>query len=64
MCTYIYGMHRYWAGYDGYWWTGNTLLRLPADSHVDLTLVINYERYGGVAAFSHAQLSIVGYSDR
>jgi len=53
----------YWAGYDGYWWTVSALLRLPPNTTIPLSLAMNYERYGGVAAFSHAQLSIVGYSD-
>jgi len=54
----------YWAGFDGYWWTANSLLRLPPNSTIALSLALNYERYGGVPAWSHAQLSIVGYSMR
>jgi len=54
----------YWAGFDGYWWTANSLLRLPPNSMIDLSLALNYEQYGGLPAFSHAQLSIVGYSDK
>ena len=54
----------YWAGFDGYWWTANSMLRLPPNSSVALSLALNYERYGGLPAWSHAQLSIVGYSDR
>ena len=54
----------YWAGFDGYWWTVNCFLRIPADSKIDLSLAVNYEKYGTVSAFSHAQLSIVGYSDK
>jgi hypothetical protein len=53
--------HRYWAGYDQTWWTGSVLLRLPPDSKMSLTLVANYESYGGLSSWSHAQLSIVGY---
>ena len=53
----------YWAGFDGSWWTVNCFLRMPPDSTIPLTLAINYERFGGVSAFSHGQLSIVGYSD-
>ena len=54
----------YWAGFDGTWWTASSLLRLPPNSTISLSLAINYERYGGVPAWSHAQLSIVGYSDK
>ena len=54
----------YWAGFDGYWWTGSVLLRLPPNSSIALSLALSYERYGGVPAWSHAQLSIVGYSDK
>lgn len=54
----------YWAGYDGYWWTVNAFIRVPPDSSINLTLALNYETYGGVPAFSHAQLSIEGYSNR
>ena len=54
----------YWAGYDGNWWTASSFLRLPPNSKVSLSLALNYERYGGVPAWSHAQLSIVGYSDK
>ena len=53
----------FWADYGGYWWTANALLNLPPGTTLSLTLAINYERYGGVPAWSHAQLSIVGYSD-
>ena len=53
----------YWAGFAGSWWTASALLRLPPDSTIDLSLALSYERYGGVPAWSHAQLSIVGYSD-
>ena len=41
----------------------SALLRLPPNSSVSLALAVNYERYGNVPAWSHAQLSIVGYSD-
>lgn len=54
----------YWAGFDGTWWTANSLLRLPANSTVALSLAVSYELYGGIRAWSHAQLSIVGYSDK
>jgi len=54
----------YWAGYDGNWWTANVLLRVPSDSSISLSFAIAYEQFGGISAFSHAQLSIVGYSDK
>jgi hypothetical protein len=54
----------YWAGFSGSWWTGNVLLHLPPRSLISLSLAINYELYGNVPSFSHAQLSIVGYSDK
>ena len=54
----------FWAGFQGYWWTVNCFMRIPADSTISLSLVVNYETYGGIAAFSHSQLSIVGYSDK
>ena len=37
---------------------------MPPNSTISLSLALNYERYGGLAAWSHAQLSIVGYSDK
>ena len=54
----------FWAGYDGSWWTASSLLRLPPNSKISLSLALSYERYGSVPAWSHAQLSIVGYSDK
>jgi len=51
------------AGYHGYWWTANVVLHMPADSTISLTFATVYELYGGVPAWSHAQLSLVGYSD-
>ena len=49
-----------WADYNGRWWTASSLLRLPPNSKIDLTLAVNYELYGGVPAWSHAQLSVAG----
>jgi hypothetical protein len=54
----------YWSGFDGTWWTGNTYIVLPPGSTASLNFALAYEEYGGVSAFSHAQLSIVGYSDK
>jgi hypothetical protein len=55
---------RHYAGYDGSWWAANVLLHIPADSTITLAFGIVYEMYGTISAFSHAQLSIVGYSDK
>lgn len=54
----------YWAGFDGTWWTASSLIRLPPNSQITLYLAISYELYGGLRPYSHAQLSIVGYSDK
>ena len=53
----------HWAGYDGYWWTINMFTRLPPSSTYQAKLRIFYQTYGSVPAFSHAQLSVVGYSN-
>ena len=37
---------------------------MPPNTEIDLTLVVNYEAYAGVPAFSHSFLSIVGYGDK
>ena len=58
------GSEAKWVGFDGTWWTVNCLLRLPPQTKLPLSLGINYEKYGGISAFSHAQLSIVGYSEK
>eukprot|EP00520_Triparma_pacifica_P017112 CAMPEP_0118668116 /NCGR_PEP_ID=MMETSP0785-20121206/20171_1 /TAXON_ID=91992 /ORGANISM="Bolidomonas pacifica, Strain CCMP 1866" /LENGTH=1288 /DNA_ID=CAMNT_0006562661 /DNA_START=833 /DNA_END=4697 /DNA_ORIENTATION=- len=54
----------YWAGWDGSWWSGNVYVNLPPDTSISLSFALSYEKYGGVPGWSHAQLSIVGYSDR
>jgi len=48
--------------YRGTWWTANLLFHLPPSHTLDLTFAIVYEQFKGIPAFSHAQLSIVGYS--
>ena len=53
----------HWGGYDGSWWTINMFTRLPASAAYSVKLRLFYQTYGSVPAFSHAQLSIVGYSD-
>ena len=47
--------------YDGQWFHGITQLRLPPGAKVDLQLVIANAHWGGVAAASHAQLSLIGW---
>jgi hypothetical protein len=49
--------------YRGTWWTANTLFNVPAGETLDLTFVLVYEQYRAIPAYSHAQLSIVGYSN-
>ena len=50
--------------YRGSWWTANTLFNVPAGETLDLTFVLVYEQYRAIPAYSHAQLSIVGYSNK
>lgn len=47
--------------YDGQWFHGITQLRIPAGKSVALELVIANAHWGGVAAASHAQLSLIGW---
>ncbi len=47
--------------YQGPWFHGFTLLRLPPRSQVELEFVLTYARWGGVPAASHAQLCLVGW---
>ena len=49
------------GAYSGQWFHGMTQLRLPPRGEVELELVIVYGHWGGVAAASHAQLSLVGW---
>ena len=55
----------YEAGYGGAttWATFNLFVRLPPRSHWSGDFAVAYNRYGGVPSFSHAQLSITGYTD-
>ena len=53
-----------WGGYGGYWWTANVMLEVPAYSTYNGQFFVLMQKYGGYVAWSHAQLSIVGYSDR
>ena len=45
------------------WWTIVMTIRCPAQSQSTLTLALAYNQYGGIPSFSHAQLSLIGYSD-
>jgi hypothetical protein len=47
--------------YAGQWFHGITRLRLPPRSQANLELTICYGHWGGVAAASHAQLSLIGW---
>ncbi len=47
--------------YSGQWFHGITQARLPANSTTELELTICYGHWGGVAAASHAQLSLIGW---
>jgi hypothetical protein len=47
--------------YEGPWFHGYTMLRLPASSQAELEFTMAYARWGGVPAASHAQLALVGY---
>lgn len=47
--------------YAGQWFHGITQLRLPPGSTYDLELTLAYGHWGGVAAASHAQLSLIGW---
>jgi len=47
--------------YQGPWFHGFTMLRLPPKSQVELEFVLTYARWGGVPAASHAQLCLIGW---
>jgi hypothetical protein len=47
--------------YQGPWFHGFTLLRLPPKSQVELEFAMTYARWGGVPAASHAQLCLIGW---
>jgi hypothetical protein len=47
--------------HEGSWFHGCTVIRIPARSQREFLLQINYARYGGVPAASHAQLCLVGW---
>ncbi len=47
--------------YQGPWFHGFTMLRLPAKSQIELEFALTYARWGGVPAASHAQLCLIGW---
>lgn len=47
--------------YEGPWFHGFTMLRLPPQSERKLELSIAYARWGGVPSASHAQLCLIGW---
>jgi len=47
--------------YDGAWFHGFSLLRLPPRSRVELEFAVAYARWGGVPAASHGQLCLIGW---
>lgn len=47
--------------YRGMWFHGITQMRVPPASRIELELTISYGHWGGVAAASHAQLSLIGW---
>ncbi len=47
--------------YASQWFHGLSLIRLPAGCRIDVELVLAYGHWGGVAAASHAQLSLIGW---
>ncbi|MBI5092726.1 MAG: hypothetical protein HZB26_09835 [Candidatus Hydrogenedentes bacterium] len=47
--------------YEGPWFHGVTVLRLPAKSKFAFEFTMAYARWGGVPAASHAQLCLIGW---
>lgn len=53
--------HKSRGAYADVWFHGLSQLRMPPKAKLDLELVIVYGHWGGVAAASHAQLSLIGW---
>ena len=49
------------ADFSGVWFHGLTMLTVPASSTFEFELMMVGENWGGMAAASHSQLSIIGY---
>jgi hypothetical protein len=47
--------------YASQWFHGISQVRLPAKANIELELTLAYGHWGGVAAASHAQLSLIGW---
>ena len=47
--------------HSGIWFHGFSKLRIPPNSKLNLELVLSGAHWGGVAAASHAQLSLIGW---
>ena len=47
--------------YAGQWFHGISEVRLPGNSQTEMELTLAYGHWGGVAAASHAQLSLIGW---
>ena len=47
--------------YEGPWFHGYTVLRLPPDTSTSLEYTMAWARWGGVPAASHAQLCLIGW---
>ncbi|HJN15448.1 MAG TPA: LamG domain-containing protein, partial [Armatimonadota bacterium] len=50
-----------WHGTGNVWLNAATMLRLPARSQLQLELTLCYGHWGGVAAASQSQLSLIGW---
>jgi hypothetical protein len=49
------------AGFGGHWFHGFTMIVVPASSTWEGELTMAGENWGGIAAATHSQLSIIGY---
>lgn len=49
------------AGFAGVWFHGLTIMTVPASSTLGFELMMVGENWGGMAAASHSQLSVIGY---
>jgi hypothetical protein len=53
--------HALGGEHQGQWFTGFSHIRLPPKASLELELTMSYGHWGGVAAASHAQLSLIGW---
>jgi hypothetical protein len=49
------------TNYQGNWLSVSTVINVPANSKLQLTLVFAYAHFGGLPSASHAQLSLIGW---